>query len=291
MDARRQHNHPRRTARWRRQGAQAGGEPLRIVVHWMNDVVVKQFGKDALHDGAVLQHVGNAGRHPQIVFKHVQCALAVAHQVGAANMRPYAMRRIYAHAALPEILRLVDVVGGNHAVMKRLLIVVNVIDKGVQRLHPLLQAAGDVVPLALSDQAGHHVERPGPVDAGGVFAAVNGEGDAHGANGQLGGGLALRKLLVRQSGKHPQQRPGAGTRPARRSDQFIPAGGCVVLLPVDGHCAYCPPSLGLWRKITQFCRWMRDIAPRRAPTQGLGRGAWRGGKWLRLLGSNQRPAD
>ena len=113
--------------------------------------------------------------------------------------------------------------------------VVDVVDEGIQSPHPLGQPLGDGVPFALADQARHDVERPFPVDATRLTGVVHREGDAHGANRQLGGGGTLRKLGVSQLGEHPQQRPSAGPSPARGRDQFIPQACGVVLLPVDGH--------------------------------------------------------
>jgi len=42
-------------------------------------------GKGATHDIAVRQHVGNAGRHAQIVFQYDEIARLVAHQIRAAE--------------------------------------------------------------------------------------------------------------------------------------------------------------------------------------------------------------
>ena len=44
--------------------------------------------KDALQHLAVFEHVGHARGHAQVVFQHVDTAVAVAHQVGAGDVAP-----------------------------------------------------------------------------------------------------------------------------------------------------------------------------------------------------------
>ena len=73
------------------------------------------------------------------------------------------------------------------------LVVVNVLEKQVQRGQPLDQPAFEVFPLRGGDDARHRVHRPDPFDA--FFLAVDGEADAVLAHGQVGHRLAAAELL------------------------------------------------------------------------------------------------
>ena len=103
--------------------------------------------KRALHQVAVLQHVGDAGGHAQIVFQHVDLAVAVAHQVGAGDVAPDAARRIDAHALRTVERGRADDLLGNDLVLQDLLIVIDVVDELVERVDALLEAALDPLPL------------------------------------------------------------------------------------------------------------------------------------------------
>ena len=193
-----------------RQRAQALGELIRIVVHGVDDVFLEQLGKHPLHHFAVLEHVGDAGRHPQIVFEHVEASVGVADQVGAADVGPYPVGRVDAHAFGPELLGFLDVFPRQDAVVEDLLVVVDVVDEAVECIHALLETGGHLIPLPLHDQPGNDVEGPLAVDGPAAFAGVDGESDAHGPDGQFGRGLALGDLLVGKLAEHPAEIPRAG---------------------------------------------------------------------------------
>ena len=48
----------------------------------------KDPGESALHQVAVLQHIGDPGGHAQIVFEDVDLAVAIAHQIGSGDVAP-----------------------------------------------------------------------------------------------------------------------------------------------------------------------------------------------------------
>ena len=105
--------------------------------------------------------------------------------------------------------------------------------KAFSALHALLQAARDLVPLALQDEARHDVERPLAVDVRAVV--VDGEGDAHGADGEFGSRLAFADLVVGKFGQRFQQSARTRPRLTRRGDEFVPQVVGAVGLPIDGH--------------------------------------------------------
>ena len=102
--------------------------------------MLEQLRKRLLHELPVLQHVRHARRAAQIVFQHVELAVAVAHQVGARDVAPDAARRLEADALLAKAGRRGHDVLGHHAVADDPLLVVNVVDEHVERGDPLLAA-------------------------------------------------------------------------------------------------------------------------------------------------------
>ena len=77
-----------------------------------------------------------------------------------------------------------DEVGGDAAGADDLLAVIDVIEEGVERPHPLLDAAFEEPPLGGGDDARHEVEGDQPLKR--ILAAVDGEGDAEPAEKNLG---------------------------------------------------------------------------------------------------------
>lgn len=90
VHARRQHHHRRLQHARRRAGTQGVEQHVGIVGHGRHGVLAEQLGKQAHGHAAVLQHVGNARWHAQIVFQHVIDAVALfigcAHDVDAGNI-------------------------------------------------------------------------------------------------------------------------------------------------------------------------------------------------------------
>ena len=57
-----------------------------VVVDGPHVVALEQFRKQPHHHPAVGQHVGDAGRHPQVVLEDVEVAVVVADQVDPDDM-------------------------------------------------------------------------------------------------------------------------------------------------------------------------------------------------------------
>ena len=205
VDPGRQHDDLRTLRPPRRQRTQRAHELIRVVIDRLDPGVLEQFREDALHDLAVLEHVRDAGRHAQVVFEDVDTAVDVAHQIGAADMRPDAVRRTHAHTLGAEILRLLDQFARHDAVVQNVLLVIDVVDESVQCIDALCQPARDDVPLALDDESRNDVERPLAIDRAAAFTGVDGERDAHRPNGDLGSSLARGEFA------DPTTRPTCGT--------------------------------------------------------------------------------
>ena len=90
------------------QRAQRLQQPLGVAVDRADRLALEQLGEDPLGDGPVLQHVGDARGHPQVVLEDVDGAVGVAHEVGAADVGPHAVRRVDPVALGPEAGRGLD---------------------------------------------------------------------------------------------------------------------------------------------------------------------------------------
>ena len=130
------------------------------------------------HHLAVLEHVGHAARHPQIVLEHVELALPGAHHVDAGDMRVDAPRHVDA-VHLGPVLRVAEhLLGGDAARPHDVLLVIDVVDEAVERAHPLLEAGFELPPLAGRDDARNHIEGDQAFGAGVVTVDREGDADA-----------------------------------------------------------------------------------------------------------------
>ncbi len=165
-----------------------------IAVHRPHRESLEYAGEDALQHLAILQHVGDAGGHAQVVLQHIVFAVAIAHQVRAGDMAPDAPGRIQPVTLLPVRDRRRDHLGGNRAVLENFLVVVDVVDEGVERVDALLQAAFDAVPFVGRHDARDQVEGKDSFRARRV--AVDVERDAELQQQPLGGMLIAQQLAV-----------------------------------------------------------------------------------------------
>ncbi len=195
--------------------------------------MLEHLGEHLLRDHAVLEHVRDARRHAQVVLEHVDRAVAIAHEIRAADVGPDAVRRLAADARRQKIRGRRDDVVGHDAVFDDAPVVVEIVDEVVQRLQPLDQAALDARPLRRLDRARDDVERPRAVDV--LAFGVDREGDAHLDDRTLGIGLPLgerahaqRRQIVGELGRRRPSRAGRGKQLVEE-----PAG--LVLIPVDAH--------------------------------------------------------
>ena len=134
---------------------------LGIVLDRQDRQPVEDLRKRPLHHLAVFQHVRDARRAAQVVFEHVELAVAVAHQVGARDVAPDAARRLQPRARLAESTCPSEISSSGTTPSRTiLLLVVDVVDEQVQRRDALLQPALDAVPFVELDDPRDDVERP-----------------------------------------------------------------------------------------------------------------------------------
>jgi hypothetical protein len=231
VNPRRQHHHARCFDVRRRERFQQIAQPARIIVDRTNARRFEDLRKGALHDDAVLEDVGHAGRAAQVVFEHVDLAVAVADQIRAGDVTPHAIGRVEADALLPEAAGGVDDRGGHDAVSHDLLAVIDVVDEQVQRADPLFEAKLDPCPFGGRHDPRNEVEGKNPLGAGAV--AVDVEGDPHVQQRPLGRALAAQQLAVGHRVDQLDQRPGSGSRRAIRIEHLVEEGAG--LIPIKSH--------------------------------------------------------
>ena len=98
VKARRQQGDARRMDPGVHQRLQRVEQAAAIVVDRPDAGPLEDLRKRLLHQLAVLQHVRHARGAAQVVFEHVEPAVAVADQVGAGDVAPDALGRIEADA-------------------------------------------------------------------------------------------------------------------------------------------------------------------------------------------------
>ena len=143
----RQHDDRRIVGAGRGHRAQVVEQQVGIVVDGRDAVAREQLGKQAHHHLAVFQHVGHAGGHAQIVFQHIELALAGPHDVDPGNVGVDVGGHLDALHFGAVLGVLVNLRGGNHAGLDDVLAVIDIVDEHVQRLDALHQARSATAPI------------------------------------------------------------------------------------------------------------------------------------------------
>ena len=157
----------------------------------------------AAHHIAVGQHVGDAGRHAQIVFEHDKFAVFVADQIGAADIHIGAVRhREPAHLAA-VMLGAVDHAARHQAVLQHAAVAVDVVQEKIEREDALLQAGFEARPFRRGDDARQQIGRNDPL--GRLIVAIDREGDALMQERLLAGLLPQSEFFGRQFGEAAMQ--------------------------------------------------------------------------------------
>ncbi len=166
----------------------------------LDQLVGEQLREQPHHHAPVLEHVGHPGGHAQVVFEHVVLACAGAHDVDPGDVGVDAAGHVHALHLAPVLRVGQHPLGRDAAGANDVLVVVNVVQKAVERLHPLLEPALEQAPFASRNDARHDVEGDQPFGAG--VLAVDGKSDADAVEGALGF-LALLGDLVGRGALEP----------------------------------------------------------------------------------------
>ena len=179
----------------------------------------EELWEDALHRRAVLEHVRDAGRTTAVVFEDEVAPVAVADQVGAADVDVSVLRDGHADEFRPVMRSAEDDLRRDHAVLDDALLVVDVVEEEVQRRDPLDEACLDMFPLIRRDDAGKRVEGEDALRP--FLVAVDREGDALFQEEQFEAAEFLAEFFVPQAGEFVGDVAVVGTDLARGVDEFV----------------------------------------------------------------------
>ncbi|EXI75686.1 MAG: hypothetical protein AW07_00998 [Candidatus Accumulibacter sp. SK-11] len=203
VGARRQQHH-RRIGDTRRDGAQIVEEQVGVVLYRRNQVPREELGKQPHHHLAVLDHVGHARGYPQIVLQNVRFSGACTNDVYAGDVRVDAGGNIDTDHLAAELGIVQHLLGRDAAGLENRLFVIDVVQKGVQRLHTLPQAGLELRPFGRGDDPGDDVE--GDQALGPRLLSVNGKGDADTMESRV----RLSPLALQPVSRHAGQPFGEG---------------------------------------------------------------------------------
>ena len=126
--------------------------------------VASQVRKGAHHQMAVFDDVRNPRRRPRVVFEHAEHSLSVAHEVDAADADIGAVRKVEPLHLGAEVAVSDDELRGHRAIVQDVLLVVDVVQKAIERRDALNAATLDVRPI---------VPREDPRDGVGVCGGLS----------------------------------------------------------------------------------------------------------------------
>ena len=201
-------------------------QPLRVVADRGDRLAGEGVGEQPHHDLAVLEHVGDAGGRAHIVLEHEKVALAGADQIDAGDMGIDLVRRLDA-VHLGPIGRVEQhEVRRHEPCLDDLLVVIDVVEEDVDRLHPLDAAALDKLPFGAVEDTRDQVEGDQPL--GRAAVGIDGEGDAEAAEQLLGGDLLGDERFDRETVEQPGKIGIGGPHLAVRASHLIEksAGWC-----------------------------------------------------------------
>ena len=129
MDARSEQHHVRIRVLSRGDVPERGEEVGGIGVDRADAAGAEELGEDALHRGAVLEHVRDAGRAAAVVFEDEVAPVAVADEVRAADVDVGVLGHRDAHELRPIVGRAEDDLRGDDPVLDDALLVVDVVEE------------------------------------------------------------------------------------------------------------------------------------------------------------------
>ncbi len=111
-------------------------------------------------------------------------------------MGPDIIRWVDANTLVTKVDRVFQQFSGKDLVPDDFLIVIKIIDEQVEGLHPLFQAAFNLVPLCLVNDTGDNIERPGTINGAAFLFRVHGKSNAHDMDRKVGSCLVFIDLFV-----------------------------------------------------------------------------------------------
>ena len=190
-----EHHHRRVLDSLRRDRAQGVEQEFGIMAHRCDRVCAEQVGEQPHHRLAVLEHVRDAGRRAGVVLEHIEGLGVDAHDVDSGDVGIDPARHPHPQHLGPERVVGEHQFRRNQAGAQDFLVVVDVVEEGVEGVDALDHPGFDDRPFVGRDDPRHDVERDQALDA--AFLAVDVEGDADGAEQRVRLIVALLQDLLR----------------------------------------------------------------------------------------------
>lgn len=184
---------------WGCRRPQRPQQHLGIVVDRSNRMHGEQIGEQPHHRLAVLQHIGDTGRHARIVLEDIKIVGGNPHHVDAGDVHIGAPRQIEPQHLRAETRIVEDQIRRDASCLKNVLLVIDVVEKRIDRPHALADAGADGVPLFRIKNAGDDIERDQPLDP--FLAAVHRKGDTEPAEDEISLLMFFGQLRGRGTGQ------------------------------------------------------------------------------------------
>ena len=155
----------------------------------------------------------------QVVLQHEVAAVAVAHEVDAADVGVDAAGDVEADHLATEVARPEDEVGRDDPGLEDLLAVVDVGEEEVEGVQPLHETALDHRPLVRRDDARDQVEREDPIGA--RVVPVDGEPDSLGEEERVRDPDPLLELPGAHRRQALREQPVVRPRPVRALEHLV----------------------------------------------------------------------
>ncbi len=140
----------------------------------------EEGGEDPGHGTPVLDDVRDAAGHANVVLQHPEVPGLVPYEVDPGDVDPHPARWLHPVGSSVEVGGVEQQPPGHDAVLEGAAAAVGVGEVGLQGTHPLAHPALYEIPFEGVENAGHEVQRPGPLLAReGVCHAPVGESPGH----------------------------------------------------------------------------------------------------------------
>ena len=156
--------------------AQRLQQHVRVVINRPNGLRSKQFRKQAHHHLAIFKKIRHARWRTEIVFEHVIFAVCVLYQINARNVCVDSAGHVNVHHFGTKLTVSEHLIGRNFSRLQNFLIVVDIVEEGIECCNTLGQPKRDFLPLFPRDDVRHDVEGDEALRAGAL--AVNGKSNS-----------------------------------------------------------------------------------------------------------------
>ena len=150
----RQQDHGRFGAAFRGQRPQGRQKYLAVLLNRTHPAFLKQSGEYLFHHPAAGEHVRDSAGDAQIVLQDHEVSLRVSDQVRANHCDVYVSGNFDAAHFAAVMLAGVDNASGHDAVFNDFALMVDIVEKKIQRRDPLRQSALNFFPFRRRDDSG-----------------------------------------------------------------------------------------------------------------------------------------